>query len=197
MKPYPAIALLELDSIARGALTGDAMVKRAPIEMLRCGTVQPGKYLVLVGGTVGDVEESFAEGLRVAGDRLLDRLFLPEVHAQVHDAVLGARRAETDDALGVIETSTVAATVHAADAGVKGAEVMVKEVRLADGLGGKGIVLFTGKVADVQAAIAIGTGVLAEHRCEVFQTVIPALHAEMSRDLAETSRFYGPEDAGG
>ena len=190
MKPYPAIALIELNSIARGALTGDAMVKKAPIEMLRSGTVQPGKYLVLVGGTVAAVEESFTEGLRVAGDRLVDRVFLPGVHVEVNDAVLGARRAETDDALGVIETSTVAATIHAADAGVKGAEVAIKEIRLADGMGGKGIVLFTGKVADVQAAVAIGTGVLGEHRCEVWQTVIPALHAEMSRDLAETSRFY-------
>ncbi|NKB16568.1 MAG: propanediol utilization protein, partial [Sphingomonadales bacterium] len=26
------------------------MVKRAPVELLRVGTVQPGKYLILVGG---------------------------------------------------------------------------------------------------------------------------------------------------
>ena len=78
MNPYPAIALLELSSIARGALTGDVMAKKAPIEMLRSGTVQPGKYLVLIGGTVAAVEESFREGVRIAGDRLADRVFLPE-----------------------------------------------------------------------------------------------------------------------
>lgn len=190
MRTFPAIALIELDSIARGALAGDAMVKKAPIEMLRSGTVHRGKYLVLVGGAVAAVEESFEEGLRVAGDRLVDRVILPDVHEQVHDCVLGARRAEADDALGVIETSTVAATIHAADAGVKGAAVTIKEIRLADGLGGKGIVLFTGKVADVEAAVAIGTGVLDEHRCDVCTTVIPSLHSEMVSNMVETSRFF-------
>ena len=41
-----AIALLEFDSIAAGTLTADAMVKNSPIDLLRCGTVHPGKYPV-------------------------------------------------------------------------------------------------------------------------------------------------------
>ncbi len=48
----PALGLLELESIAAGIEVGDAMAKRAPIEVLRAGTVHPGKYLVLVGGAV-------------------------------------------------------------------------------------------------------------------------------------------------
>ena len=39
-----------------------------------------------------------------------------------------------------METTTVAAAIHAADAGVKGAEVRLIEIRMADGLGGKGVV---------------------------------------------------------
>ncbi len=190
MKRYPAIALLEISSIAQGMLTGDAMVKKAPIDMLQSGTVQPGKYLVLIGGSVGDVEEAFREGERLAGERLIDRVFLPDVHPQVHDAVLGSRQAETGDALGVIETSTVAAVVHAADAGIKGADVEIIEVRLADGIGGKGIVLFTGLIANVQAAVEAAVGVLGGHDCTVCETVIPALHEEMVRDVAETTRFF-------
>ncbi len=193
MKRYPAIALLEISSIAQGVLTGDAMAKKAPIDMLRSGTVQPGKYLVLIGGSVGDVEEAFREGERLAAERLIDRVFLPDVHPQVHDAVLGSRHTELRDALGVIETSTVAAVVHAADAGIKGADVHVIEVRLADGMGGKGIVLFTGRVADVQAAVEAGTGVLGGHDCTVCETVIPALHEEMVRDVSETTRFFGAQ----
>ena len=49
----PAIALLEFDSIAIGVRAGDAIVKRAPVEITYAGTVHPGKYLVLVGGDVG------------------------------------------------------------------------------------------------------------------------------------------------
>ena len=48
MKKYPSIALLELSSIAVGIFTADAMVKRAPITVLKSGTVHNGKYLILI-----------------------------------------------------------------------------------------------------------------------------------------------------
>ena len=52
-------------------------------------------------------------------------------------AVRGVRRSGEGEALGVIETRTVAAIIQAADAGVKGAKVILQEIRLADGLGGR------------------------------------------------------------
>ena len=58
----PALALLEFNSIAAGIQAADAMVKRAPIDVIKAGTVQPGKYLVLIGGQVADVDESLAAG---------------------------------------------------------------------------------------------------------------------------------------
>ena len=45
MTKLPAIALIELSSIAAGTYAADRMVKRAPVELLHAGTVQPGKYL--------------------------------------------------------------------------------------------------------------------------------------------------------
>ena len=42
------------------------MVKRSPVELLHAGTVQPGKYLILVGGGTAEVEESYREGLQAA-----------------------------------------------------------------------------------------------------------------------------------
>ena len=68
----PAIALVEFSSIAIGMRAGDAMVKRAPVEVTYAGTVHPGKYLVLVGGDVASVEESFAAGLAAGGVAFLD-----------------------------------------------------------------------------------------------------------------------------
>ena len=73
----PALALLEFHSIAAGIEAGDAMVKRAPVERILSGTIQPGYYLVLVTGEVADVDEAVAAGLLVGGDALRDRLLLP------------------------------------------------------------------------------------------------------------------------
>jgi microcompartment protein CcmL/EutN len=185
----PALALLEFSSIAAGIQAADAMVKRAPIDVIKAGTVQPGKYLVLIGGQVADVEESLAAGQEVGGVAAVDLVFLPQVHPEVVEAVGGGRVPDVTDALGVIETNTVAAAIHAADAGIKGAEVRLLEVRLADGLGGKGIVLFSGLVADVEAAVDIGVGVLERPELLVRQVVIPQLHREMWENVGDATRF--------
>jgi microcompartment protein CcmL/EutN len=185
----PALALVEFSSIATGIEAADAMVKRAPIDVIKAGTVQPGKYLVLIGGQVADVEESLQAGRKVGGSALVDFVYLPQVHPEVVEAVGGGRVPDEVDALGVVETTTVAAAIHAADAGIKGAEVRLVEVRLADGLGGKGIVLFSGLVADVEAAVEIGVGVLERPDLLVRQVVIPQLHPEMWENVSEATRF--------
>jgi microcompartment protein CcmL/EutN len=185
----PALALIEFSSIATGIQSADAMVKRAPIMLIRSGTVQPGKFLVLIGGEVADVEESLKAGEWTGGSAILDTVYLPHVHMQVVEALSGGRLPNPEDALGVIETTTVAAAIHAADAGIKGAVVRLLEVRLADGLGGKGIVLFSGLVHDVEAAIEIGTGVLETADLLVQQVVIPQLHKEMWDNISDSTYF--------
>jgi microcompartment protein CcmL/EutN len=184
----PALALLELDSIAAGIEAGDAMAKRAPIEVIRAGTVHPGKDLILVGGAVGDVEEALEAGREVGGSSVLDVVLLPDVRQDLVAAIRGARQAPDGEALGVIETATVAAILEAADAGLKGARVRLLEIRLADDLGGKGYLLFDGTVADVEAAVEIGTGRIAASPGLAWR-VIPRLHAEMADNLAADARF--------
>ena len=186
----PALALVEFSSIAAGIESADAMVKKAPIKLIRSGTVQPGKYLVLIGGEVADVEESLAAGKLVGGGNVVDTVYLPQVHVEVVKALAGGRVPDREDAVGIIETTTVAAAIHAADAGVKGALVRLLEVRLADGLGGKGITLFSGLIADVEAAVEIGIGVLERGNLLVRKVVIPQMHPAMWENLSAATRFH-------
>jgi len=183
----PALALLEFSSIAAGIEAGDAMVKKAPVERIRSGTVQPGHYLVLVAGDVASVEEAVGAGEETGRASLRDTLFLPKLHPDVVRAIAGERPSAHEDALGVIETHTVASAILAADAGVKGAEVTLLQVRLADGLGVKGLVFFNGLVADVEAAVEIGTAVSQQHLLR--RVVIPQLHGEMWDNVNSYGRF--------
>jgi len=157
----PAIALIEFDSIAAGIRAGDAMVKRAPISFLRTGTVQKGRYLVLIGGDTASVEESLEEGLLVGGDAVVDKVYLPHVHPTVFSAVQGKRQLGEYESLGVIETSTVASVILAADAAVKGAAVTLLEIRLA----------------------------IQEKNLWMRSIVIPSLHSEMESNIARDTRF--------
>jgi len=191
MTAHPAIALLEFDSIAVGIRAGDAMAKRAPLALLRAGTVHPGLYLVLVGGEVAPVEEAHLEGQRLGADHLVDHLLLPEIHPAAYSAAMGARSPAVYNTLGVIETHRLPAAVHAADAGIKGAAVEIVELRLGDGLGGKGLLLFGGDIADVQAAVEMGAAAAGRHRCEIHHAVIPSLAEEMVTAHRDASRFFG------
>ncbi len=184
----PALGLLELESIAAGIEAGDAMVKRAPVEVLRAGTVHPGKYLVLVGGEVADVQEALEAGTDVGGLAVRDVTFLPNIHPDVVEAVRGTRLGAQAEALGVVETATVPAIIRAADAGLKGAGVRLLEIHLADDLGGKGYLLFDGTVTDVEAAVEIGVAAVGEAR-GLHARVIAQLHAEMASELAADGRF--------
>lgn len=184
----PALALLELDSIAVGIVAGDAMAKRSPIDVLYAGTIHPGRYLVLVAGAVADVEEAMEAGAEVAAGSIVDRMLLPDVHEDVVAAMRGTRRVADGEALGVIETRTVASLVTAADAGVKGARVQLLEMRLADGLGGKAYLLFGGPLSEVEAAVEIG-GARVGAAGAAITRVVAQLHEEMRENLEAAPRF--------
>ena len=51
----PALGFIESRSIARGIEAGDAMCKRAAVELLMTTIVPRRKYLIMVDGAVADV----------------------------------------------------------------------------------------------------------------------------------------------
>ncbi len=185
----PALALVEFDSIAAGIMAGDAMVKKAPVARIVAGTVHPGRYLVLVSGEVAPVQEALAAGLAAGSGAILDHVFLPGVHPDLPAGIAAGRRPDPIEALGIVETASVAAAIRAADAGLKGALVTLLELRLADGLGGKGLAFFSGALTDVEAAMAIACEAIAEGGHLLNAVVIPQLHAEMAENLLDNSRF--------
>jgi len=185
----PAIALVELASIAQGVKTGDAMVKRAPVEVIHAGTVHPGKYLLLVGGDVASVEEALTAA-RACTPTRLDELFLPHVHEDVVAALRGRRNTDGDgEAIALFETMTVCATIAGADRGCKNAQVTLREIHPADELGGKAYCVFQGPLAEVEAAIEAAENALSDPQLLVGSVVIPQLSDEMRANLDRAWRF--------
>ena len=174
-----AIGAVETSSIAQGAVAADAMVKTAVVELLEARPVSPGKYWVLIGGEVGPVRHAFRRGVEVAGDTLLDSLIIPQLHVQVLPALRGGVPPAEHDALGVIETLTAAAVIVAADQAAKAAEVLLRNIRLANGLGGKGVLFLSGDVSNVQAAVEAGRAEAQRKGLLTRSVVIPRLHPQM------------------
>lgn len=151
-----AIAAIETSSIAQGMVTADAMVKHAEVDLLEATVLSPGRYWIVVGGVVATVRAAHARGLEVAADTLLDQLFIPQLEPGVLRALRGLAGASDDDAVGVLETLTAASAIVAADTAAKAAAITLRDVRLANGIGGKGVVVLSGALSDVQAAVASG-----------------------------------------
>ncbi len=150
----PALGILELRSIARGYFTLDAMTKRAEVAVLHAEPVSPGKYWIAVTGGEAEVQESMQAGVETAGDARLDHTLLTYAHDDVLAAVRDGVRAKVPrDALGVLETATMASSIRAADAALKCAAVTLVDLHLARGIGGKGYLVVTGELSDVEAAL--------------------------------------------
>ena len=179
----PALALVETNSIAVGILAGDAMVKKAVVQLLEARSICPGKYMVLIGGEVGPVREAYEVGMTTAADTLVDQLLLPNVHPSVFPALMSAAPPRGDEALGIIETVTAAVCIVAADAAVKEADVQLLEIRLANGLGGKSFVLLEGIVADVEAAVAAGVALVKQEGLLIRDVIVPQLHEQMREKI--------------
>lgn len=194
---HPALALLEFSSIAIGVMAGDAMVKRAPVDTACAGTIHPGNYLVLLGGDVACVEESYQAGLDAGASALLDDVFLPAAHPDVKEAILGRRGRPSGEALGLLETRTVAATVAAVDRGLKGADVSLVEIRLADNLGGKGYCVLSGPLAEVEAAVELAVEAIVPGEKLIADVVIPQFHEEMLANVESAPEFWARIKEGG
>jgi microcompartment protein CcmL/EutN len=180
----PAIGLLELCTIARGIEVADSILKESAIELLAATSVQPGKYVMLFTGSVEDLRSALRRGAELAGPDLVDQLLIPQVHEQVE---LGLRRRGSVngsiDALGVVETTTVASAILAADVALKTSTVDLLELRIANGLGGKSYFTITGEVSDVRSSVMSSARFAQERGLLARDVVIPHPHPALVRHL--------------
>lgn len=177
--PGPALGLFELESLARGPVVADAVVKRAAVRLAIAEAVSPGKYLLVFSGAVAEVDEAFQAGLEAAGTRLLDRLYLPHVAEGLVAALDGAfGRVDGGDSVGLVELHTVSAALRAADVALKRAQVRLTALQLARGIGGKGWFTLAGAQADVEAALE-GAAASVEPHLLVAVELIQRPHTEL------------------
>ena len=185
---YEAIGVLEIASIAWGVDVADAMAKAAPVDFVDTIMVTPGKYVVVVHGDPSSVDSSVSRGREIAGDQVLDWLLIPMIHPQVYAAIQNESGCERIAALGLIETASVATGIVAADRAAKAAEVLLVQLHLARGIGGKSILTLTGVLHEVQAAVEAGKSAAESSGKLVATRVIPNPHPDLAQRLLPSTR---------
>lgn len=153
---HDAVALLEIRSIATGLATVDALSKRAAPELWAVGVVEPGRYIILFTGELAEVEEAWEAARQRAGSAWFDGVLLAYAHRDLAPALRGELRLPSDPpCVGVVEGSSLAGLLEAADRCLKDAQVGLAALRLQPGLGGKAYAVVVGAQHDVEAALEV------------------------------------------
>ena len=175
MQANTAVGLLETSSIARGVETLDAMCKAAGVKPETAVAVSRGKYVIIISGPTGEVESSMAKGAETAGDALLSRYIIRNIHSGALAAVSKKVKGAGGEAVGIVETKNALPAVFAADAAAKAAFVHVSEIGIGKGIGGKGFFTVTGEVGAVRTAVSAGVKAVGEGAV-VARIVLPNAH---------------------
>jgi microcompartment protein CcmL/EutN len=178
-----SLGLIELTSIAAGFQACDAMLKAANVELVLSRSICSGKYMVMVRGDVGAVQAAVSAGNGAGHFSVIDSFVIPNLHESVFPAISGASKVEDMEALGIVESFSVASLIEGADAAVKAANVQLIEIRLAMALGGKAFVTLTGNVAAVQAAVDAGAQMVGQKGMLVNKVVIPHPRPELLTEM--------------
>lgn len=178
-----SFGLIELTSIAAGFEVCDAMLKAAAVELVLSRSICSGKYMVLVRGDVAAVTASVAAGKQAGDFCIIDSFVIPNIDEAIIPAIRGLNKVETLEALGIIESFSVASLIEGADAAAKTANVRLVEIRLAMALGGKAFVTLTGSVAAVRSAVDAGAAKIAAKGLLTNKVVIPNPRPELLSEM--------------
>jgi microcompartment protein CcmL/EutN len=153
---YQAVGVIEVKSIAKGVEACDSALKSAGITLISAHPACPGKYEILITGSIADVTASVEHVKGKYCSTLVDDSIMGRIDERVISALFGTQTTKKEGSIGIIETYSAASAIKAADIAVKTAKVDIYDLRVSRGMGGKGIVLVTGEVADVTASVEAG-----------------------------------------
>ena len=152
-----SIAMIEFTKIAVGIQTADVMLDAADIELLETKYICPGKFSIMISGSISSVKSALSAGLERSEKEkaVIGKLMIPNISEEVMAMIEHRASIDKDkiDNLAILEYSNIVSGVEAADVVIKAAEVSLVHLRLAMALGGKSVVIFTGNTESCRLAL--------------------------------------------
>lgn len=176
---YKSIGVIELKSIPKGVEAADAALKSAGVEMVSAHPACPGKYEIILSGSISDISAAVNHVTSRFEGYVIDSSVMGRIDEAVIKALFGTVTPEAKGSLGLIETFSAASAIRCADIAVKTARVNIYDLRVSRGMGGKGVVMITGDIGDVSAAVEAGANYAKGIGTLSSSAVIAAPHSEL------------------
>lgn len=174
MKENQSIGVLEYRSIALGMKAADDVLKSANVDIITATTVCPGKYIIIINGSVSSVKAAMERGTSKDYQQfLVDSCWLGNPHPDVIKGLHGATEVDGLEAIGIIETYSIASIFEVADDVVKTTPVQIVELRIAKGISGKSFVVFSGDLSSVEVSIEKAVKTIEDKGVLLQTAVIP------------------------
>ena len=174
MDDMKSLGVAEYRSIALGIQAADAMLKAADIKLEMSQVVCPGKYIILFSGKLSSIKAALETAEASPFDTvLIDTYLLGNPDPSLFSAIYGVTEKGNPEAIGIIESYSVASIIGVADEVVKTSPVKLIEVRLARGMTGKSFAIFSGELSAVEASMERGKKSLLENAMYIQSAVIP------------------------
>ena len=164
-----AVGVIEIKSIAKGVEACDSALKSAGVRLISAHPSCPGKYEILLTGNLSDVQTALERVRSFYGSYIVDAVLMGRIDESVVKALMGAQTA----------VATGASAIKAADTAVKTSKVEILDLRVSRGMGGKGVVMLTGEVSVVTAAVEAGGDYAKQQGLFCSSSVMAAPHEEL------------------
>ena len=139
----------------------------------------PGKYEIILAGSISDITAATTHVTSRFEGYVIDSSVMGRIDPQVVTALFGTNTPASRGSLGLIETFSAASAIRAADIAVKTARVEIYDLRVSRGMGGKGVVMITGDIGDVSAAVEAAANYAKGVATLSSTAVIAAPHEEL------------------
>lgn len=174
MEEKQSLGVLEYRSVAAGMKACDEVLKSADLDLMFAKPMCPGKYVMAIKGSLSAVKAGIEKGTTGENETfLVDYCYLGKPDPSVFKGLYCSGDVEGIDAVGILETYSVASIFEVADDVVKTTPVEILEIRVAKGLSGKSYVVFSGELTSVQASIEKASKSVIEKGLLLQSSVIP------------------------
>ncbi|SKC91918.1 BMC domain-containing protein [Maledivibacter halophilus] len=167
-----SLGLIEVSSIPKGIAILDNIIKKVEVDVLKARSICPGKYMILVGGNTSCIRMAVDAANKLGQRFIIKSNVINNLNSQVLSAIKGNIKPQNINALGIIETKNAISSILIADMVWDASEVEIIKIKLGNGVGGKGILAFTGDIASVKNAMEYYKYKKEVHKAIIDQEII-------------------------
>lgn len=179
---FRALAIVELNSIAKGMEIADIMIKTSYVEVLTIKHICPGKFMIILNGDVEELNEAVKVIVDLGGKSLIGSYVIPNIHEEIVRALSKRVICNSYDAIGIMEVSSVTMGIVSLDKALKSGAVKLVKLVLGNGIGGKSYYVVTGSVSSVEEALKSAENVI-EGKKLINKVIIPSPSEQLLKSV--------------